>query len=110
MPDYKNGKWAKKIVELQKDDGSWGYFHGLAMPTSQQPITTEQALKRLRVLGYTKDDLVITKSLSYMHDCLAGTKVTPDRREKGLIGIYLQTLCLLLGLGDLLMTTFLPTI
>jgi len=21
--DYKNGKWAKKILELQQEDGSW---------------------------------------------------------------------------------------
>ena len=39
--DYKNGKWAKKIIELQHDDGSWGYFHSLSNPTPKQPITTE---------------------------------------------------------------------
>lgn len=84
MSNYKNGKWANKIIELQKEDGSWGYFHSLSMPTSQGPITTEQALKRLRVLGFTKDDAVIKKAVSYMHDCLAGNRETPDCREKGL--------------------------
>ena len=83
MSDYKNGKWANKIIELQKDDGSWGYFHSLAMPTSAQPITTEQAIGRLRRLGFTKDDAVIQKALSYMHDCLAIREI-PDRREKRL--------------------------
>jgi hypothetical protein len=24
--DYKDGKWAKKILELQHEDGSWGNF------------------------------------------------------------------------------------
>jgi len=77
MSDYKNGKWAAKIIDLQKDDGSWGYFH---TPTSK-PITTEQAIGRLRRLGFTKDDVVIKKALSYMHYCLAG-KGIPDCREK----------------------------
>lgn len=26
MNNYKNTKWANRIVELQKEDGSWGYF------------------------------------------------------------------------------------
>ena len=82
MSDYKNGKWAKKIIDLQKDDGSWGYFHSLSLPTPQQPMTTEQAIGRLRLLGFTKDDAVIKKAISYMHDCLAEKNVMPDRREK----------------------------
>jgi hypothetical protein len=45
--DFKDGKWVKKILELQHKDGSWGYFHTLSKPTSKQPITTEQALRRL---------------------------------------------------------------
>ena len=81
MTDYKNGKWAKKIIELQKDDGSWGFFHSLSMPTSTQPITTEQAIGRLRRLGFTKDGAVIQKALSYMHDCLVIREI-PDCREK----------------------------
>ncbi len=85
MSDYKNSKWANKIIELQNDDGSWGYFHSLADPTTTKyPFTTEQALRRLRILGFTNDDTVIKKAISYMNDCLAGKKVTPDRREKGL--------------------------
>ena len=82
MSEYKNGKWASQIIGLQKDDGSWGYLHSLSMPTSKQPITTEQAVGRLRRLGFTKDDAVIKRALSYMHDCLAGTKEIPDRPEK----------------------------
>ena len=82
MSDYKNGKWAKKIIELQKDDGSWGYFHSLAMPTSGNAITTEQAINRLRRLGFTKEDEPIQKALAYMHNCLANTSLMPDPREK----------------------------
>ena len=79
--DYKTGKWANKIIELQKDDGSWGFFHSLSMPTSAQPITTEQAINRLRRLGFTNDDVVIKKAISYMHGCLAKMEI-PDRGEK----------------------------
>jgi len=82
MSDYKNGKWAAEIIDSQKDDGSWGYFHSLAMPTSGKAITTEQAINRLRRLGFTKDDEPIQKALTYMRDCLANTSLLPDPREK----------------------------
>jgi hypothetical protein len=82
MQDYKTGKWAQKILELQQSDGSWGYFHSLCMPTSGHSITTEQAIKRLRRLGFTKDDEAIQKALAYLHSCLAGEQEIPDRREK----------------------------
>jgi hypothetical protein len=79
---YKNGKWAKKIIELQHDDGSWGCFHSLSNPTKQQPMTTEQALRRLEILGFTIDDKPIQKAVKYMNDCLVGKKRIPDHEEK----------------------------
>lgn len=82
MTNYKNSKWASEIIELQKDDGSWGYFHTLNNPSKCKPITTEQALRRLEILGYTINDKPIIKAVSYMQDCLAGKKEIPDRREK----------------------------
>ncbi|MGI6537913.1 MAG: hypothetical protein ACOX22_06190 [Caldicoprobacterales bacterium] len=82
MADYRNSKWASEIIELQKDDGSWGYFHTLSNPSKRNPITTEQALRRLEILGYTINDKPIIKAVSYMQDCLAGKKSIPDRREK----------------------------
>lgn len=82
MTDYKDSKWAAEIIELQKDDGSWGYFHSLAFPAKSRPITTEQAIRRLEILGYTIKDEPIAKAVSYMHDCLVGKKTIPDRREK----------------------------
>jgi hypothetical protein len=80
--NYKDGKWAKKILELQHDDGSWGYFHTLSNPTPKQPMTTEQALRRLEILGYTIDDKPIKKAVKYMNDCLTGKTKIPDREEK----------------------------
>ena len=80
--DYKDGKWAKKIIELQHDDGSWGYFHSLSNPSPKQPITTEQALRRLEILGFTIEDKPIKKAVKYMNDCLVGKNRIPDREEK----------------------------
>ncbi len=78
---YKNSKWAKEIIDLQKKDGSWGYFHTLSEP-NKFPITTEQALRRLEILGYTINDDCIQKVVEYMINCLEGKFKTPDRREK----------------------------
>lgn len=82
MLELKDSKWAKEIVSYQNEEGSWGYFHTLSNPTKSRPITTEQALRRLWILGYTIDDLPIKKAVAYMHDCLAGNNQTPDYREK----------------------------
>jgi len=80
--DYKDGKWAKRILELQHEDGSWGYFHSLSNPTPKQPMTTEQALRRLEILGFTIDDKPIKKAVKYMNGCLIGKNRIPDREEK----------------------------
>ncbi len=32
MSDYKDSRWASEIIGLQKDDGSWGFFHSLSNP------------------------------------------------------------------------------
>lgn len=68
--EYKNGKWAEKIISLQQPNGSWGCFHTLSRPTHQQPITTEQALRRLKILGFTKEDTPIMHAIKYMETCL----------------------------------------
>jgi len=79
--DFKSGKWAKKLIEMQLDDGSWGYFHTLHKD-SVSSITTEQALRRLEILGFTSEDKPIKKALKYMHNCLIGKTKYPDRVEK----------------------------
>lgn len=78
---YKDTKWAKQIISLQDDEGKWGYFHTLYRD-SKSSYTTEKALRRLEVLGYTIEDECIQKAVSYMNDCLTGVKRTPDKREK----------------------------
>jgi len=62
--DIYNNKWVQQIISLQHDDGSWGYFHTLSKPTTSVPMTTEQALRRLFVLGLTKDDEPIKRALN----------------------------------------------
>ena len=64
-----NSRWAKEIISLQKPDGSWGYFHTLSNPTKSQPITTEQALRRLKILGLTENDEPIQRALKYIESC-----------------------------------------
>lgn len=78
---HKDTKWAQQIISLQDEEGKWGYFHTL-FSDSKSPITTEKALKRLEILGYTIEDKCIKNAVSYMNDCLVGIKEIPDRREK----------------------------
>ncbi len=78
---YKNTQAARKIIEAQDECGLWGLFHGLSEPTNKQ-LTTEQALRRLQVLGFTIEDDCIKKSVAFMEACLLGHEVMPDRREK----------------------------
>ena len=82
MSEVYESKWVRQIAGLQQDDGSWGYFHTLSQPTKTRPITTEQALRRLRILGLTKDDAPVTAALRYMRECLKGERRPPDGREK----------------------------
>ena len=70
MTDRYDNKWIRQIVGLQQEDGSWGCFHTLSQPTKAQPITTEQALRRLRILGLTKDDKPVARAIAYMEQNL----------------------------------------
>lgn len=47
-----------------------------------QPITTEQALRRLQILGLTEKDEPVQKALKYIERCLKGEMNIPDRTEK----------------------------
>lgn len=78
---HKDSRWAKEIVALQEEDGKWGCFHTLYSYYPSK-ITTEHALKRLRQLGYTKEDACIKKAITYMNDCLTGKAAIPDRVKK----------------------------
>jgi hypothetical protein len=78
---YRNGKWVREILALQRPDGLWGPFHTLSEPRINI-LSTEQALRRLRILGYATEDAPIQRALYGLHEYLAGTRPIPDRREK----------------------------
>lgn len=81
--NYKEGRYAKRIIELQNDDGTWGKdFHSLSQPTRRYPLTTEQALRRLKVLGFTINDIPIRKAVDCMTSCLRGERKIDNYREK----------------------------
>lgn len=76
-----DGYWAKQIIDQQHPDGSWGYFHTLSEPKHNK-YTTEQALRRLEILGFTLEDAPVKAALDYMNRCLEGAREIPDRKEK----------------------------
>lgn len=81
--NYKSGIIARKIIELQHEDGTWGNeFHSLAMPNNHNPLTTEQALRRLKILGFSSEDACIRKTLNCMESCLRGERRIDDYWEK----------------------------
>lgn len=83
--DYKNGTMAQQILVQQNEDGTWGnMFHSLAMPHNKQPLTTEQALRRLHRLGFTLEDAPIRKVVDCMTACLRGEQKIDNYWEKGL--------------------------
>lgn len=77
---HKDTIWADRLISMQDEEGKWGYFHSLSSD-SKVPVTTEQALRRLEILGFTPEDDCIRKALGYMHECLSGKQQIPDRRE-----------------------------
>ena len=71
---HKTGKIAEQIIALQNNDGTWGNeFHSLSVPNNKKPLTTEQALRRLKLLGFTINDEPIRKSVDChcVHECLS---------------------------------------
>ena len=80
MQNYRNGKWASQIISMQHSDGSWGCFHTLR-EDSDTPLTTEMALFRLELLGYTAEDECIKRAIAYM-ETLFHTGELPEGKEK----------------------------
>ncbi|WP_406241990.1 hypothetical protein ACF3M2_13805 [Tissierella carlieri] len=74
-------KWVNDIVNLQWEDGSWGQFHSMSQ-FSQSIMTTEQALRRLLILGLDKEDQPIQKAFSYMERYLLREVDLRDYKEK----------------------------
>lgn len=85
MADYRSGKWAAEILGLQNPDGTWGsQFHTLSVPDRRRGLmTTEQALRRLKVLGFTIEDEPIRRAVDCMCACLRGERKIDDYWEKG---------------------------
>lgn len=83
-PDHRAGKWAQGVLAAQKEDGTWGTcFHGLAQPGSA-PLTTEQALRRLHALGFTREDAPIRRCIDTMAACLRSERKIDAYWEKGI--------------------------
>lgn len=80
MQNYRNGKWANQIISMQHPDGSWGCFHTLRRD-SDTPMTTEMALLRLELLGYTAEDKCIKRAIAHM-ETLLHTGELPEGKEK----------------------------
>lgn len=80
MQNYRNGKWANQIISMQHPDGSWGCFHTLR-GDSDTPMTTEMALLRLELLGYTAEDDCIKRAIAHM-ETLLHTGELPEGKEK----------------------------
>ena len=78
IPQMRQSKWAQKLLMTQNEDGGWGCFHTLS---TGAPTTTEQALRRLEILGYTEADPCIQRALEYM-DKYLGTGTFPNGNEK----------------------------
>jgi len=78
---YQDTKAAREILRAQQPNGLWGLFHTLGEP-KKAPLSTEQALRRLQILGYTISDEPIGRTVHFMEDCLKGKRQMPDRREK----------------------------
>lgn len=76
-------KWATEIISLQNTDGTWGdMFHSLCPPNRRYPMTTEQALRRLRILGFTIKDEPVHKAIDCMTACLRGDRKIDDYWKK----------------------------
>lgn len=81
---HRHGKWAAAILSAQQQDGTWGAgFHGMAQPTNA-PLTTEQALRRLHALGFTREDEPIRRCVDTLAACLRGERKIDTYWEKGI--------------------------
>lgn len=80
--DHKNGKWARQILDSRNSEGMWGNFHTLSRPANKKALTTEQALRRLKILGFTREDEAIQTVLERMCLCVSGRKRIDGYSEK----------------------------
>ncbi|GMQ59871.1 hypothetical protein AN1V17_42710 [Vallitalea sediminicola] len=74
-------KWVNNIGKHQLSDGSWGPFHSMSQSINAK-MTTEQALRRLVILGLDSTDEPMKKAVEYMEKHLLGELELRDRVEK----------------------------
>ena len=96
----------KQIISMQHPDGSWGCFHTLR-GNSDTPMTTEMALLRLELLGYTAEDECIKRAITHM-ETLLHTGELPEGKEKTSDFEIFVDLIVLHGFADLLNDVSLP--
>lgn len=59
-------------------------------------MTTEQALRRLRILGLTKNDECVRRALEYIEKCISGESTIPDIPEvKPDCGLFVEIMQIL---------------
>lgn len=80
--DYRHGKQAEKVLSLRNPDGMWGNFHSLSAPQKGKGMTSEQALRRLWILGFTVEDEVIQTAVSRMERSLRREEKIDSYSEK----------------------------
>ncbi|MGN1409663.1 MAG: hypothetical protein ACI4XJ_05745, partial [Eubacteriales bacterium] len=80
--DFRHGKQAEKVLSLRNPDGMWGNFHTLSIPQKGKGVTSEQALRRLWILGFTMEDEVIQTAVSRMERSLRGEEKIDSYSEK----------------------------
>ncbi len=80
--NHKNGKWASQILESRNSEWMWGVFHSLSLTADKKALKTEQAIRRLRILGFTKEDEAIQIVLERMCQCVSGKRKIDDYFEK----------------------------
>lgn len=70
----------RKITDQQFQDGSWDCFHTLSSGSSTN-LTTENAVRRLLILGLDIDDETIKKAFNYLERYLNKEIDIRDRKE-----------------------------
>lgn len=78
--DLLSAKWVKVITDQQCEDGSWDRFHTLSAD-SKTRISTENAIRRLLLLGLDIQDEPIRKVFAYMGAYLKEELDYRDRKE-----------------------------
>lgn len=71
MHSYLDGKPARPLLQSQDQRGLWGEsFHALSAPRPGRLWTTERALRRLWIRGFTVGHPQIRRTVDFLRACL----------------------------------------